>query len=94
MQIESYVNADKVKQLQDLVKQFNLRWLFNPYPATANNPYGKWRVGIDYSDVSNEQAKQFDLAWQRLETPIVEIIKSYSTSHKLKVWAKRIFLRK
>lgn len=57
MQIESYCEAKKVLQLQELVKQFNLRWIFNPYLVIANQPYGKWKVGIDYNNVGNEQAR-------------------------------------
>lgn len=93
MQIESYCEAKKVLQLQELVKQFNLRWIFNPYPVIANQPYGKWKVGIDYNNVGNEQARLFDVAWQRIETPVNESIKNYSTGHKLKVWAKQFLVR-
>lgn len=90
MQIESHCEAHKVLQLQGLVKQFNLRWMFNPYPVIANLPHGKWKVGIDYNNTDVDHVKRFDQAWQRIETPIIESSKKYSIVHKLKVWAKQI----
>lgn len=90
MKIERYCQAEKVYQLQILVKQFNLRWIFNPYPANASKVDGEWRVGIDYNGVSSQVAKAFDLAWQRIETPIVESTRLYSITHKAKVFFKSL----
>lgn len=94
MQIEHRCRAQKLHQLQTLVKQFNLRWIYNPYPVHSHQPEGDWQVGIDYNNVSPAQAKAFDFAWQRLTTPIRESTKSYSLVHHLKVACKTICLFK
>lgn len=85
MQIQSYCKADKVYQLQILVKKFNLRWMFNPYSTDTRYKDAKWRVGIDYNGVSKDKEREFDLAWSRMETPIVELVRKYSFYHKVKV---------
>ena len=90
MQIQSYCKADKLYQLQVLVKQFNLRWMFNPYSTDSRKKEAKWRVGIDYNGVSTAKAKAFDLAWQRMETPIIELTRKYGIVHKIKVSFKKL----
>lgn len=90
MQIQQLCSAQKLHQLQTLVKQYDLRWMYNPYPIHPHKPEGKWQVGIDYNNVSPKQIKAFDLSWQQLTTPIRESVRSYSLMHHLKVACQRM----
>jgi hypothetical protein len=91
MQIQADCEASKLRQLQILVKKFDLRWVFNPYPKDSRKPHNKWRVGIDYNNISMDKAREFDLAWKQMETPIKETVKKYSVRHKIKVWFLALF---
>lgn len=76
MQVFMSIKASKLKQLQVLVGQYGLRWIFDPYPVSRDKD-GEWRVGIDYNGVSEKQARNFDMAWMRLNRPIRESVRSY-----------------
>lgn len=91
MQVESYCSAKSILRLQELVKYYGLRWMYNPYPINPNKADSDWRVGIDYSETSEERAREFDLAWIQLKTPIVEKNRKYTLIHKIKVCIKGIF---
>lgn len=84
MTLELNVPAKKLKQLQELVCHFDLRWLFDPYPILPSRPEGEWRVGIDYDNVSLDEANRFDIAWTTLNTPITETVKHYNLIGKVK----------
>ncbi|CAH1598542.1 hypothetical protein THF1C08_50156 [Vibrio jasicida] len=78
MTLEGYCEARKVKQLQELVKQYGLHFSYNPYPKLKSEPNGEWRYCVNYSGLSTEQVRDFDLAWDRINTPINEIARKSS----------------
>lgn len=89
MQKTINVPARKIKQLQELVGAYNLRWVFNPYPIHPHNPNGEWRAGVDYGNVSMDKASDFDAQWKALNTPVIESYKKYSIIEKLTIWVKQ-----
>lgn len=83
MTLEGYVSANKIKQLQELVKQYGLCFSYSPYPKNPTLPEGEWYYSVNYSGVNQEQSKAFDDAWERLNTPIVETVKKPSLLKRL-----------
>lgn len=61
------VPTAKLKQLQDLVKQHDLRFVHNPTIYGENS-----RVTVDGDHLSQEVCNQFSADWERLTRPIVE----------------------
>lgn len=79
-----YCPAAKLKQLQELVKQYNARWVFSPYPAHSGKPEGNWRVGIDFKQVDSEDIQAFQVSWDRLNSPVVESIRKPSLKARIR----------
>ncbi len=91
MNVVKDIDAKHLPKLNVLVKQYNLRWSFSPYPKNPNQKDGKWTVGIDYNDATHEEARNFDLSWIRLTKDICEKERKYSFFHKTKVSIKKLF---
>jgi hypothetical protein len=71
--ITAYVKAQHVKLLQEAMKGYEFRFMFNPYPVKRSDPINSdWRIGIDYGSATPESIQEFETFWLRLETPITE----------------------
>lgn len=81
-QVTAYVKSGHVKLLQEAMKNYPFRFIFNPYPTKRSDPVNsKWCIGIDYGQATAEQVQEFECYWARLETQIVE---TYRKPSKLK----------
>jgi hypothetical protein len=67
MKSSFWVNTEKLMQLQEMVKQFDLRFIGNPI-ISGERSY----VTIDSDHLPVEQCLAFRKAWDRVTTPIVE----------------------
>lgn len=80
----AYVKYGHVKQLQEAMRNYPFRFMFNPYPLKHSDPINsKWCVGIDYGNAPTEDIRDFELFWTRLETPIVETYRKPSLFQKI-----------
>lgn len=70
--LTAYVKAEKVKQVQELMKSYPFHWMFNPHPKNPNEPEGDWHIGLDYGTAPIEAVNEFQSRWALLETSIRE----------------------
>lgn len=83
--VTAYVKAGHLKLLQEAMKGYSFRFMFNPYPIKPNDPLNsKWCIGIDYGSGPTEDIQEFERFWARLEMPIVEVRRESSLLHAIK----------
>jgi hypothetical protein len=68
MKSSFWVDTEKLKQLQEMVKQYDLRFVGNPIISGARS-----YVTLDSDHLPIDQCLAFRRAWCTVTTPIVEL---------------------
>lgn len=83
-------NAGVVRHLQVLMKTYPVTWHGQPTLIEYGRDAGKLSFGLDYSACTPDQVRAFDLAWNRIEMPVVESVKVYTLTARVIRYFRRI----
>jgi hypothetical protein len=82
MQISTNINSKNLLKTQNLVKQYNWRFI------SVININSKHQVILNSNNNSNENINSFCKSFYSLDNVIVEKTRKYSLIHKIKIFVK------